>query len=337
MSGIGSQGSFQAPHIPQKSAREKQRGGAAIAKTTKTITKPASANTAKVATTTAKPEPQKIVEKQTEQAQNKHSETVQDLRNNIAKSRQRADSFQKHVSSGDSSQKINNKAELAAKVEKDKDLRQRATEFAKKINSQQAAANSNIRKPSVDKPEQQQNHQIAAQAVQSKDFGSSKKSKKKAQDNLDAKLEKIFSLGGERGKKFVAFIQREQSKGPLLESTIDLIDDFYLTIKGDSLSSSELLVTGDENLSLVKSMVSSENLTELDSIKDALSKSVVNSAGERGDLLALRNAEKNQSRIAPPSPSQEAKKLPTELAIEFVSSINQGSIKAPWDTPLMLA
>lgn len=331
MSGIGSQGGFQAPHIPQKSARQAKQKGPAIAQTTKTVTKPA-------APTTAKPAAKALPEQQVDTAQQKHSETVKDLRSSVAESRKKTDSFQKRLNSGDNTAKMKNLSELAGKVKKDEDLKQRATEFAKRINTQEASL-ANSRKPSVDKPEAQQNHQIAAQAVQSQDdvSGNRKKSNKKQKNPLDAKLEKIFSLGGERGKKFVAFIQREQSKGPLLESTLELIDDFYLTIKGDSLSTSELLATGEENVNLMRSMVSADNESELGSIQDALSNSIANSAGERSDLLTLRNTQKNQSRIAPPSPSQEPRKLPTELAIEFVSSIDFGVIKAPWDPPLMFA
>ena len=333
MSGIGSQaGSFQAPHIPQKSAREENQKGPAIAQIAQTVSKPVGP-----AQTQAVPV-KEAPAKQAETAQNKHSETVNDLRSSVAQSRQKSDSFQKRLSSGDNSSKMKNLSELASQVKKDEDLKQRATEFAKRINTQEGSQ-ANNKKPSVDKPEAQQNHQIAAQAVQSQDdvSGGKKKSNKKAKNPLDAKLEKIFSLGGDRGKKFVAFIQREQTKGPLLESTLELIDDFHLTIKGDSLSASELLATGEENVNLMRSMVSADNHSELGSIQDALSGSIANSAGERSDLMVLRNAEKNQSRVAPPSPSQETKKLPTELAIEFVSSIDFGVSKAPWDSILMLA
>jgi hypothetical protein len=331
MSGIGSQGGFQAPHIPQKSAREAKQNGPAIAQTTKTITTP-------TAPVTAKPVVKEAPEQQIEIAQQKHSETVRDLRSSVADSRKRTDSFQKSLNSGNNSGETKNLSQFASKEEKDKELKQRATEFAKRINSQEASV-SNLRKPSVDKPEVQQNHQIAAQAVQSQDdvSGGKKKSDKKTKNPLDAKLEKIFSLGGERGKKFVAFIQREQTKGPLLESTLELIDDFYLTIKGDSLSASELLASGEENVNLMRSMVSADNSSEVVSIQDALANSIANSAGERSDLLALRNVEKNKSRVAPPSPSQAPKKLPTELAIEFVSSIDFGVIKAPWDKALIAA
>jgi hypothetical protein len=333
MSGIGSQGGFQAPHIPQKSARQAQeQGGAAIAKTTKTVSKPKTAQPSKAPVAQAKPE------KQAETAQQKHSETIKDIRSNVAKNRKNSDSFQKRLnSSAANPAKNKNLSEAAAKLEKDKDLKQKATEFAKRINTQEAAQASNIRKPATDKPEVQQNHQIAAQAVQSKEETSTQKKKTKKKDPLDAKLEKIFSLGGERGKKFVAFIQREQAKGPLMDSTVELINDFYLTIKGDSLSTSELLATGEENVNLMRSMVSADNLSEQDSIKDALANAISNSPGERADLKVLRNLSKNQSRELPPSPMQEAKKMPTELAIEFVTSIDFGVIKAPWDPPLMLA
>lgn len=332
MSGIGSQGGFQAPHLPQKSAREAKQKGPAIAQTTKTVTKPTAPASSKPATKAA---PQ---EKQAETAQQNHTDNAKDLRANVAKNRQHTDSFQKRLTAGTSPDKAKNLSELAGQVEKDKDLKQKATEFAKRINSQEAAVNPNSRKPSVDKPEAQQNHQLAAQAVQSQDdVSGGKKKETKKKNPLDAKLEKIFSLGGDRGKKFVAFIQREQAKGPLLETTVELVNDFYMTIKGDSLSASELLATGEENVNLMRSMVSSENSGELGSIQDALSNSIANSAGERSDLLAVRNVQKNQSRVAPPNPSQEPKKLPTELAIEFVSSIDLGVIKAPWDTALLVA
>ena len=335
MSGIGSQGGFQAPHIPQKSARENKQSGAAIAKTTKTVTKTSAPKTSAVATK-AKPQPQK----QAETAQQRHSETVRDLRQNVQDARKRTDSFQKKLSSSPSdSSKNKNLGEVAGNIKKDQDIKERAKQFAQRINSQEAAGANNARKPSVDKPEAQQNHQIAAQAVQSNEEanGGNKKKSSKKKDPLDAKLEKIFSLGGERGKKFVAFIQREQAKGPLLDSTLELVNDFYLTIKGDSLSASELMDTGEENISLMRSMVSSSNISEQESIKDSLSNAIANSAGERADLLAIRNAEKNQARSIPPSPNQELKKLPTELAIEFVSSIDVGEIRAPWDTPALLA
>ena len=124
MSGIGSQtGSFQAPHIPTKSARQAQKqGGAAIAKTTKTVTKPPSQQAAKTSAPKAKPE------KQAETAQQRHSETVQDLRANVQKSRQKADSFQKRLSSSSSNPSKNqNLSEFAGKAKKEQDLKQKAT------------------------------------------------------------------------------------------------------------------------------------------------------------------------------------------------------------------
>lgn len=332
MSGIGNQaGSFQAPHIPQKSAAQQaQQQGAAIAKTTATVSQPVSPNPANTVA------PKQLTEKQVEVAEQKHTETVKDIRSSISEARQKTDSFQQRIVSGDLTERANSISELASKVKKDEDLKQRATEFAQKINNQESSV-SNLRKPAVDKPEAQQNHQLAAQAVQSQDPETQKKSNKKTKDPVDAMLEKIFTLGGDRGKKFVAFIQREQAKGPLLDSTKELIQDFHATIKGDSLSTSELLATGEENINLMRSMVSLNNLNEVESIQNTLSTSIANSAGERADLLAVRNLEKNQSRIIPPSPSVALKKLPTELAIEFVSSIDFGVIKAPWDVPLKVA
>ncbi len=330
MSGIGSNsgGSFQAPHIPQKSSRQaKDESGVRASK----------ASVAKPTTSTSKPAKAQLPEKQAEVTQKRQSQANTDLRKQVTKSRSHADSFHKKVSTGTESSRAKTLGDLASEVKKGEDKKQKATEFAKRINAV-TVRETNSRKPSIDKSEAQQNHQIAAQAIQSnEDLSGNKKKSKAKKDSTEAKLEKIFSLGGDRGRKFVAFIKREQAKGELSESIIDLIGDFYMTLRGDSLSASELVNAGEENLNLMRSMVSSENPDEISAIQNALSSSIVNPASERADLLALRNVEKNAHRVSPPSPSQEAKATPTEAAIEFVSSIDFGVVKAPWDHALIAA
>lgn len=330
MSGIGNQaGSFQAPHIPKRSARqEKGHATKATAASIKTVTKT--------------PIPQKaspqeaLPEKQLDQAQQKHSENLQDKRSTLAKARnQGADSFQKSSRSPVNPNKAN-LTQLADKIKKDQSLRERATEFAQKINAKQASSPKS-RALSVDKPEAQQNQHIAAQAIQSHDDLNTNKKSRKKKDPIEALVADIVQRGGDKGVKFAKFIQREQSKGPLEDSIVQLIHDYHATLKGDSKTAAQLVESGDENLNLMRSMIAAGDDLEASSLKNALSTAIANSPGERSDLLALRNLEKTESKQVPPSPMQEAKRLPAELAVEFVNSINFGVIKAPWDPPLMLA
>jgi len=323
---------FQAPQIPKQSARDRMQGPKAAIKTiTKTVAKP-TANT-------SKPQLEKDVFEKNETVVQRQSQNAQDLRRGAAANRKHLDSFQKKISTPNEQATSKNLSQAVSLNKKDKELKQQAAKnFVQQMNHQ-GLAKAKSQVPSTDKPEVQQNHQVVAQAVQSQDDvgANQKQAKKKTKIPLDAKLEKIYTLGADRGKKFVAFVQRELAKGPLSESMLELVDDFYSTLKGDSLSAADLLKAGEENLNLVRTMVSSDNDSELSSIQDALARSVTNSAGERADLLSLRNLQKNTQREAPPSPLQEIKKTPTERAIEFVASINLGTIKAPWDQYLLTA
>ena len=322
---------FQTPQIPKQRARERMQGQkAAIQTSAKTVAKP-TANT-------SKPQLKKDVFENNETTFQRQSQNAQDLRKGAANNRKHLDSFQKKISTPNEQATSKNLSQAVSLNKKDKDLKQQAKNFVQQMNNE-GLAKAKSKVAFTDKPEVQQNHQVVAQALQSQeDVGANQKqAKKKTKNPVDAKLEKIYTLGADRGKKFVAFVQRELAKGPLSESMLELVDDFYSTLKGDSLSAADLLKAGEENLNLVRTMVSSDNDSELSSIQNALARSVINSAGERADLLSLRNLQKNTQREAPPNPLQEIKKTPTERAIEFVASINLGTIKAPWDQYLLTA
>lgn len=323
---------FQAPQIPKQRARERMQGQKPAIKTSaKTVAKP-TANT-------SKPQLKKDVFENNETIVQRQSQNAQDLRKGAANRRQNLDSFQKKTPTSNEQATSKNLSQAVSLNKKDRDLKKQvAKNFVQQMNNV-GLAKAKSKVAFTDKPEVQQNHQVVAQALQSQeDVGANQKqAKKKTKNPVDAKLEKIYTLGADRGKKFVAFVQRELAKGPLSESMLELVDDFYSTLKGDSLSAADLLKAGEENLNLVRTMVSSDNDSELSSIQNALARSVINSAGERADLLSLRNLQKNTQREAPPNPLQENKKTRAELAIEFVASINLGTIKAPWDQYLLTA
>ena len=327
--GVGSQGGFTAPQIPQSTARSQVGNGSSVAKSAKPVTKPAPAKPQ----TTAKPadaKPDTFVK----EAEIKHSEVAKDIKKNVENARQGADSFQKsQTKGGDAKTQAKSLSDSVAKVKSDQDRKQQATEFAKKLNLQQGVLN-NIRMPSTDKPKEQQQQQVAVQAY-GDDVAEQKKSKK--EKKVDAMLAQIKATGGERGQKFHRFIQKEMEKGPLSDSIIDLIGEFHATLKGDSLTASELLAQGEENFNLTRNMISADNAEEMALLQDAVASSISSSAGERSDLLALRNLDQNTERVAPPSPNQEIRQTPTEVAIEFVASINFGETLTPWDRALVAA
>jgi hypothetical protein len=318
MSNVGSQtGGFNPPQLPNRTERSSS-----------TIRRTAPAH---ITTTEKKSEKENIpIEKEVFTSR----EEIQKIQKDVSKDRSSVDSFkQRENAEGKSNSKeISSQAALKHFDEK-KTQESKSKNFAQNIqNSELSLVKQGKEKSEIAKS---QDETLTSTAVQSANVEETKPDSKKNKQ-LNDKLE-IFQLGGDKGKGFVAFVKREMSKGELSESIVDLVEGYFKTLKGKSLTVSEMITAGEEPLITIRSMVSSANKDEQIAIQDSLSKSISSSAGERADLMVVRNLDKPTIKSAPPKPEISVKASKIEKATEFVSSINFGSLSAPWDKALLAA
>ncbi|MEY3370345.1 MAG: hypothetical protein RLZZ361_1015, partial [Cyanobacteriota bacterium] len=142
-------------------------------------------------------------------------------------------------------------------------------------------------------------------------------------------LQEIHDRGGDKGKGFTAFARREISKGRLID-IIDLIEGYHKSLKGSSLSASEMVESGEEPLLTVKNMISSNNPEELHILNQKIVARPDASVGFKRDQLHVRNISGSQ-RVAPPSFYKSTKLSKVEEVIRFVSTIHNAVLNAPWD------
>jgi uncharacterized membrane protein len=335
MSGVGSQtGGFNSPHIPVKSTDSKpQQGGAAIAQ----VNSGSSPNPAVV---THSPAKQLLNEQTQDSLSEKVFERQQDtkrIHQEVDKQRAGADSFQARTAAGTSREAQQHGAKFAGNINKEKELqRAQRLEFVNRVQNTPLTGNTTA-KAAIDMEEapSAQKEQAVAHAVQSQieSIDSDNKKNKK----IESKLSKIFSEGGDKGKGFVAFVRREMEKGPLSDSITELVDGFYETLRGSALTASEMIEQGDEPLITLRGIVAVDNIEEQVAMQNSLANSVINSAGERSDLMLIRNKMPLGTKISPPKANHGSKPNKVEKAVEFVSSINKGSLFAPWDTASLVA
>ena len=160
------------------------------------------------------------------------------------------------------------------------------------------------------------------------------------QDSLDPdernennEVERILSMidsrGGEAGKKFADFAKAQIAKGRLSEIR-DLIVGFYENLEVDRLTASGMIREANEPVNLLKHMVNAENSTEQYAINNAITLRTDTPASMKRDFLTLRN-KTAQERTRPPAFAVIAKPNKVENAIGFILSIQNSSLKAPWD------
>lgn len=324
MAGVDNQSaSFKAPYLPP----QRPQGLGAGASINPVINRQAAAQ--EDATKIAELNEKKNVESEVFE---RHQDN-RDLSQNLVK-RAVIDSFEKVKAQNiDHREQGTQLSQFAGKIQTEKDLKQKqeaAKAFVRELNGPGLkapdAADSQLTQDEVSN-----NQQLAGNVSQLKVDEEDKEKKK-----LEDKLEKIHLLGGDKGKGFVAFIRRELGKGPLSGSLNELIDGYAQTLKASSPSSSELIAKGEEPLSILRNMLAASNEEEQQAIQDSLARSIISSAGERADLMALRNLDSSIEKKLPPQPSFQAKTNRFVEAINFVSSINKGgSIEAPWEGALV--
>lgn len=245
------------------------------------------------------------------------------------------DTFNSRVEAGKSRSEVLMQ-QVAAKFANDKELKkQKAENFADDVNNTELQGKEGKAAKGALKADKDQVLASHVSQSQSESIDPDAKSKKK----LDEKLQRIFTVGGDKGKHFVSFVQREMTKGPLSKSILELVDGFLETLAPkDSLTPSKMIQEGNEPLVVLRGMVSANDTDEQGKIRDSLSTAVGTSAGEKTDLLAIRNLIKIESKQVPPSPvGISASPNQFKDAAEFVISINRGSITAPWDKPKKVA
>lgn len=265
-----------------------------------------------------------------DKATDEYLTTKQSLQQNKAQKALKIDTFNSRTEAARLRNEDAGIQNLTAHIVNDKELkRQQAQNFVNDINNSElngkAAAEAKV------EPDVQQNQTLAATVMQSQveTLDPDAREKKKTED----KLQKISSMGGEKGKQFVSFVRREMSKGPLSKSILELVDGFLENLRPkDSLTPSEMIVDGKEPLTLLRSMVASTDSEEIVQIRTSIANSSISSAGERVDLLAIRNLNRPGAKLVPPKPSvNSSQKSFLEEAAEFAISINKGSLFAPWD------
>jgi hypothetical protein len=334
MSGVGSQtGGFNSPHIPVKNAApNQQQGGAAIAQVNpSSVPNPS---------TTQSPAKKLSNEQLQDSFTNKAFENQQDVKRihqEVDKQRAGADSFQARIASGTTRESQQHVAKFAGNLNKEKELqRAKRQEFVSRIQNTPLTGNTSAKGAiDVDEAPTAQKEQVVANAAQSQVDSVDPDDKKNKK--LESKLEKIFNEGGDKGKGFVAFVRREMEKGHLSESILELVDGFLETLRGSALTASEMIKAGEEPLITLRGIVAADNIEEQVAMQNTLANSVVNSAGERSDLLLIRNKMPLGSKISPPKPNHGSKPNKVEKAVEFVASINKGSLLAPWDASILVA
>ncbi len=243
-----------------------------------------------------------------------------------------ADTFKSRIEVGKSRSEVLLQ-QVAVKQLNDKEFKkQQAENFAKNLSESQLKGKANQGAVQQEPLSADKDQNLASNVVQSQieTLDPDAKARKK----LDDKLQKIYNSGSEKGKHFVSFVSREMTKGPLPKSILELVDGFLETLKPQgSQTPSQMIASGNEPISTLKSMVSATDLEELGQIQNSLANSVVASAGEKTDLLAIRNLLKVEVRQAPPpalvSNFNDRDNLKT--AADFVISINRGVANTPWD------
>lgn len=331
MSGVGSQaGGFNSPNIPVRNTGPKAAGAKNTA-AIKTVG-PQTAAPTQTAPKTAKAEPkEQVAEKALDRQQ-----TNREIHKQVAQQRAGSDSFQARTATGNSRQAVQHGAKHAASLNKEKELQKaKRQEFVNRVQNSKLMGAKAAEATDVSDPEAPQKEQVSAQAAQSQieSLDPDAKAKKK----LEAKLERIFNEGGDKGKGFVAFVRREMEKGPLPESIAELVDGFLETLRGSALSASEMITEGNEPLITLRGIVAADNVEEQIAMQDSLSRSVATSAGERSDLMAVRNLNNMGVKVSPPKPEHGLKPNKIDQAVEFVASINRGNLYAPWDSTGVLA
>lgn len=324
MAGIDSKtGGFKEPSFPQ---RAKAKNGQAI----KTVSKPPQTNPAQQAV--------KVVEKEAVQQELHHEnlQNKQDVKKQNQQqqnSRAAQDSFSSREKTAQARTTTTLSGQIASKEEK-KTRRKKALNFAQKVEGSKLGKGKQVKAKQTAATSQKQETKKAnnQQVVSNVSQVQPKEQKSKEERILDEKLKRIFTQGGDKGKGFVAFVQREMKKGPLSDSIKDLVEGFIKTLKGDSLSASEMIDAGEESMITLRGMVSADNLEEQILIQDSLANSVANSAGERADLAVVRNLEQTETLSEPPVPTHEPKAKPIDNAISYIKSISLVSKKAPWDS-----
>jgi len=218
-------------------------------------------------------------------------------------------------------------SQYAAEI-KDKKERQKETQtFAQNINNAQIGQlRTKLNNPhSRSSAEEIQTTSVAAQAhLDAIDPDLSQEEKR-----AHKLLQEIHDRGGDKGKGFAAFAHREVNKGRLGE-IIDLIEGYYKTLKGTSLTAVEMVESGEESLLTVKNMVSSSNFEELQILNQKIVARPDAPVGFKHDQMLLRNRSVAK-RAAPPSFNKAAKLSKVEEVIRFVSTINNSVLIAPWD------
>lgn len=330
MSGVGSQaGGFNSPNMPVRNTGPK--AAARDAATIKTVT-PQTTTPTKTTSKAANAEPkEQIAEKVLDRQQ-----ANKQIHKQVAQQRAGSDSFQARTATGNSREALQHGAKHAANLNSEKELQKaKRQEFVNRVQNSKLMGAKAASTTDVSDPEAPQKEQVSAQAAQSQieSLDPDAKAKKK----LETKLERIFNEGGDKGKGFVAFVRREMDKGPLPESIAELVDGFLETLRGSALSASEMMSEGNEPLITLRGIVAADNVEEQIAMQDSLSRSVVTSAGERSDLMSVRNLNKIGMKVSPPRPEHGLKPNKIEKAVEFVSSINKGSLYAPWDSTGALA
>jgi hypothetical protein len=222
-------------------------------------------------------------------------------------------------------------SQYAAEISEKKQRQQETQKLAKNINdSQIGQARSSINNPQAKTSSQDaQTSALVAQAhVDSVDPDSTRQQTPEEKEAY-ALLEDIEKRGLEKGKSFAAFARREIGKGRLAEIK-DLIVGYQKTLKGTSLTPSEMIEKGEETLLVARTMVSSDNPQELAMINNQIVVRPDASATFKIDQLLLRNRSAGE-RISPPSFYKPTQLSILEQTIRFVSTINNSVLPAPWD------
>jgi hypothetical protein len=258
---------------------------------------------------------------------NANDAKTQDQRRYLAE-QAKVDNFQKQEKNNNTPQLLTTTiSQYVAKSKEKKDRHQATQSFAQNIqDSQFGLVKAKVNNPQAKtSAEEIQTSAFVAQANVDAVDPQPTPEEKKAYETLN----EIEQRGGEKGIAFVIFARREIAKGRL-ELIKDLIYGYQTALQSQSLTASEMVAKGQEKLTTVKHMVSASNTEELHLLNQKIIARPDSPVGFKLDHKYLRNLAVSE-RVAPPSFSKATQPSKVEVAIRFISTINNTALKAPWD------
>ena len=232
-----------------------------------------------------------------------------------------------------STQQEQQASKFAGQILDRKQLELLTKQYTEKIN-QALIADGIAPEAALDK-EVAQNQNLASLASQTQ-LDSLDPDAKARNKKTEEKLENIIKDGGDKGKNFAAFVRRQMSQGELAESMLQLVDEYLASLKSSSLSAPDMLEAGQEPIVTLRGMMAADNTEDHQRFNDNLANSTAGSAGERLDLMAVRNLN-TDVRITPPQPLRMNSTPDSQTtAARYINSISQATLPAPWDNLMLV-